>query len=66
MIGGGLFFLPTNPQPPQTIKRLKFNPKGTTLTADSPEQSKLQSGGLDTLLASFDLDFGIKDADPRM
>lgn len=65
IIGGGLFFLPTNPQPPP-IKRLKFNPKGTTLTADSPEQSKLQSGGLDTLLASFDLDFGIKDADPRM
>ena len=66
MIGGGLFFLPTNPQPPQMIKRLKFNPKGTTLTADSPENSKIKSGGLEAMLASFNLDFGIKDADPRM
>lgn len=66
VVGAGLFFLPTDSQPPQPIKRLKFNPKGTTLTADSPEPSKSQSGGLDALLASFDLDFGVEDADPRM
>jgi len=66
VISAGLFFLPSDSRPPQPIKRLKFNPKGTTLTADSPENAKTQSGGLEAMLASFDLDFGVEDADPRM